>query len=219
MWRLLMVAGLRRGELCGLRCADLEADQGVLKVRRQIVVEDPGSRIRVKAPKSPNGLRTLVLDEDTLEGLTGGATSGGASRYLFTGRTGRHLRPDNVTGRFNHIAVAAGVRPLGPHQLRHLIASNLLDAGLGIHEVAERLGHDPATLMRYYTASARGRGASWSRSGPRTCVSPPRRRPRISPKRSVKSLPPKTSRFSSNGPRDGLPRCSWLLFRCGADRM
>jgi integrase len=32
-----------------------------------------------------------------------------------------------------------------------LIASSLLDAGYGVHEVAERLGHDPATLMRYYT--------------------------------------------------------------------
>lgn len=151
MWRLLMVAGLRRGELCGLRYGDLEPDQGALKVRRQIVVEDPGSRVRVKPPKSPNGFRTLILDDDTLKGLTGGATSCRASWYLFTGRTGRHLRPDNVTGRFNQIAVAASVRPLGPHQIRHLIASNLLDAGFGIHEVAERLGHDPATLMRYYT--------------------------------------------------------------------
>jgi integrase len=61
------------------------------------------------------------------------------------------LRPDNLTGRFNQLAVAAGVRPLGPHQIRHLTASSLLDAGYGIHEVAERLGHDPATLMRYYT--------------------------------------------------------------------
>ncbi|WP_307831668.1 tyrosine-type recombinase/integrase [Nucisporomicrobium flavum] len=104
----------------------------------------------MKPPKSPNGFRTLILDDNTLKGLTGGATSGRASRYLFTGRAGRHLRPDNVTGRFNQIAVAAGVRPLGPHQIRHLIASNLLDAGFGIHEVAERLGHDPATLMRYY---------------------------------------------------------------------
>jgi integrase len=152
MWRLLLVAGLRRGELCGLRYGDLEPDQGTLKVRRQIVVEDPGSRVRVKPPKSPNGFRTLMLDADTLKGLSGGATvPGGAARYLFTGRTGGHLRPDNVTGRFNQIAVAAGVRPLGPHQIRHLIASNLLDSGFGIHEVAERLGHDPATLMRYYT--------------------------------------------------------------------
>lgn len=38
-----------------------------------------------------------------------------------------------------------------PHQIRHLLASTLLDAGYGIHEVAERLGDDPGTLMRYYT--------------------------------------------------------------------
>jgi integrase len=121
-------------------------------VRWQIVVEDPGGRVRVKPPKSPNGFRTLMLDLDTLKGLTGGAAAPGrASRYLFIGRTGRHLRPDNVTDRFSQVAVAAGVRLLGPHQVRHLIASNLLDAGYGIHEIAERLGHDPATLTRYYT--------------------------------------------------------------------
>lgn len=43
------------------------------------------------------------------------------------------------------------MRPIVPHQIRHLIASTLLDAGYGVHEVAERLGHDPATLLRYYT--------------------------------------------------------------------
>ena len=153
MWRLLLVSGLRRGELCGLRCGDLEPEQGTLKVCRQIVVEEPGSRLRVKPPKSHNSVRTLMLDPVTLKGLTGGATAlGPVSQYLFTGRTGRPMRPDNVTDRFNQLAVAAGVRPLGPHQIRHLIASNLLDAGFGIHEVAERLGHDPGTLMRYYTA-------------------------------------------------------------------
>jgi integrase len=43
------------------------------------------------------------------------------------------------------------VRPLGPHQIRHLLAGSLLDTGYGIAEVAERLGHDPATLTRYYS--------------------------------------------------------------------
>jgi hypothetical protein len=46
--------------------------------------------------------------------------------------------------------VGAGVRAIGPHQIRHLLASSLLDSGYGIPEVAERLGHDPGTLMRYY---------------------------------------------------------------------
>jgi hypothetical protein len=115
-----------------------------------LVVEDPGSRVRVKPPKSHNGVRTLVLDPGTL-GLLGSVAAGPASRYLFAGRWGQPIRPDNLTDRFNQLAVAAQVRPIGPHQIRHLIASSLLDAGYGVHEVAERLGHDPATLMRYYT--------------------------------------------------------------------
>lgn len=61
------------------------------------------------------------------------------------------MRPDNVTDRFNKLVVGAGVRPIGPHQVRLLIASALLDDGYGIHEVAERLGHDAGTLMRSYT--------------------------------------------------------------------
>jgi hypothetical protein len=134
---------------CG-RCGDLEPVQGTLTVRRQVVVEDPGSRLRVKPPKSHNGVRTLVLDPVTLDLVTA-AAAGPGSRYLFIGRMGRPLRPDNLTDRFNQLAVAANVRPIGPHQIRHLIASSLLDAGYGVHEVAERLGHDPATLMRYYT--------------------------------------------------------------------
>lgn len=158
LWRLLLVTGLRRGELCGLKWCDLEPDQGALRVCRQRVVEEPTSRIREKPPKSHNSTRTLLLDPVTLKILTDTiAEEGAASRYMFTGRTGQPLRPDNVTNRFNQLAAGAGVRPIGPHQIRHLLASSLLDAGYGIHEVAERLGHDAGTLMRYYTRVNAGR--------------------------------------------------------------
>jgi integrase len=118
------------------------------------VVEDPTSQVREKPRKSHNGIRTLLLDPTTLKTLTEAhmnARAMAGSPYMFTGRAGRPLRPDNVTSRFNQLAVAAGVRPIGPHQIRHLLASSLLDDGYGIHEVAERLGHDPGTLMRYYS--------------------------------------------------------------------
>ena len=152
LWRLLLLTGLRRGELCGLMWRDLEPDLATLKVCRQRVVEEPTSRVREKPPKSHNGIRTLLLDPTALKVLTDvKAKAGGRSPYMFVGRTGQALRPDNVTSRFNQLAVAAGVRPIGPHQIRHLLASSLLDGGYGIHEVAERLGHDPGTLMRYYS--------------------------------------------------------------------
>jgi hypothetical protein len=84
---------------------------------------------------------------------------------LLTGRTGGPVRPDNLSDRFNQLAVAAQARPIGPHQIRHLIASTLLDAGYGVHKVAEWLGHDPGTLMRYYTrVNAARRGQTTDRS-------------------------------------------------------
>ncbi|MFC7535553.1 tyrosine-type recombinase/integrase [Actinoplanes sp. GCM10030250] len=85
------------------------------------------------------------------------------------------MRPDNLTDRFNQLAVAAKVRPLGPHQIRHMLASTSLDTGYGIHEVAERLGHDPATLMRYYAkVSATRRRQASDRIA--ELVTPPERR-------------------------------------------
>ncbi|WP_245571198.1 tyrosine-type recombinase/integrase [Catelliglobosispora koreensis] len=150
LWRLMAVTGLRRGEVCGLKWEDLNLDFGMLTVCRQRIVEEKPRRIVEKPPKSHNGRRTIAVDDETVE-LLRKASLDSQSVYVFTGRTGMPLRPDNVTGQFNKIAKRAGVRPLGPHQLRHLLASSLLDLGYGIHEVAERLGHDPATLMKYYT--------------------------------------------------------------------
>ncbi|BCJ75084.1 site-specific integrase [Catellatospora sp. IY07-71] len=161
LWRLLLVSGLRRGELCGLKWTDLNTDMATLKVRRQRMVEGSGSVVREKRPKSDNGIRTVMLDSITLNTLTH-ERKNARSPYMFTGRTNRPLRPDNVTDRFNKLAAAAGVRAIGPHQVRHLLASTLLDSGYGVHEVAERLGHDAATLMRYYTrvnASRRAQAA------------------------------------------------------------
>jgi integrase len=66
LWRLLLVTGLRRGELCGLQWGDLEPDLATLRVCRQRVVEEPTSQVRDKPPKSPNSTRSLLLDSQTL---------------------------------------------------------------------------------------------------------------------------------------------------------
>jgi integrase len=95
--------------------------------------------VREKPPKSHNSVRSLVPDLVTVATLTDTRPRARAARvsgYMFTGRWGQPLRPDNVSSRFNRLAVGAGVRPIGPHQIRHLLASSPLDAGYGITEVA-----------------------------------------------------------------------------------
>ncbi len=150
LWRLLVVTGLRRGELAGLKWDDFDPMTGTIRVVRQRVVEGDDSAVREKRPKSPNSIRSVMLDRETAA-MLGRLRRVGGSAYMFTGRTNMPLRPDNITDRFNKLSAAAGVRQIGPHQIRHMLVSSLLDSGYGVHEVAERLGHDPATLMRYYT--------------------------------------------------------------------
>ncbi|WP_412542980.1 tyrosine-type recombinase/integrase [Longispora sp. K20-0274] len=149
LWRLLVMTGLRRGEACGLQWKDLDLRFRMLNVKRQRVIDNDTRKIVEKPPKSLNGLRAVALDAVTVKMLREARRSA-RSKYVFVGRTGQPLRPDNLTDRFNQLARQLGIRPLGPHQLRHLLASTLIVKGYGIHEVAERLGHDAATLMKYY---------------------------------------------------------------------
>src|SRR4051812_11643478 len=91
-------------------------DVATLTVRRQRVVEDPTSRVREKPPKSHNGTRSLVLDPATLTVVTGARPRGRKALvpgYMFTGRHGQPLRPDNVTDRFNRLPGASGRRRPG----------------------------------------------------------------------------------------------------------
>ncbi|MEV0133991.1 hypothetical protein AB0H83_36685 [Dactylosporangium sp. NPDC050688] len=64
---------------------------------------------------------------------------------------GQPLRPDNVSSRFNQLAAAAGVRPLGRTRSGTCSPRTCWISRYGIPEVAERLDHDPATLMRHYS--------------------------------------------------------------------
>jgi integrase len=60
---------------------------------------------------------------------------------VFTDRNGRHLSPETVSQDFRRTAVAAPVPTLRLHDLRHLHATLLLQAGVAVKVVSERLGH------------------------------------------------------------------------------
>ena len=169
---LMARAGLRRGELCGLRRSDVH----LLADSRSLGCEIARAHLHViRRDGNPNGAwaksrrqRAVPLDFlvvqafDTYELERMSVPEAAASDFvlvnLFRGVIGAPVRPDAVGE-----LVAAASRRAGlaaavtPHQLRHAFGSNAADAGCGIDVVADLLGHVSVSSSQVYLHPDPGR--------------------------------------------------------------
>lgn len=65
LWRLALLRGLRRGELCGMADADFDDGEGTVTVNAALL--EVGGRLVWGRPKSKAGERVVDLDEDSTE--------------------------------------------------------------------------------------------------------------------------------------------------------
>jgi integrase len=162
LWRVLAFTGLRRGELLGLRWGDvdLDAEAPLLRVRRSLSVI--GGQARLKEPKTARS-RPLHLDDPTVATLRRrfalqdehlrehGPVYDNRWGLVFTDHYGKHLSPEVVSQEFRRTVVAAPVPTIRLHDLRHVHATLLLQAGVPVKVVSERLGHrDVFVTMTVY---------------------------------------------------------------------
>ncbi len=151
----LTLAGLRIGELCGLRWRDVDLAGGWLHVAD--AKTDAGRR-RVK-------IRGALRDE--LVGLRQRRFAG-PDRYVFATRAGGRPSRDNLRNRVlapavkraSEQLVARDLTPLPeritPHSLRRTFASVLYALGEDPGIVTDEMGHtDPALALRVYRQSMR----------------------------------------------------------------
>ena len=67
--------------------------------------------------------------------------------------------PRSVSQAFARRADRIGFGHIRFHDLRGIHSTALLDAGIPVHTVAQRIGDDPATLLRNYTKRKRSKTA------------------------------------------------------------
>jgi integrase len=150
LWTLLLTTGLRRGEALGLKWDDVDFDAGRLAVRRTLV--SVGYKIRWSEPKTAASRRVVALDPGTVAALRAHRARQNEERlalgvgYLdqelvFCDVAGEPLHPDGVTQRFDRLVRNAGLRRIRLHDLRHTAATLMLEEGVALKAVAERLGH------------------------------------------------------------------------------
>jgi integrase len=163
LW-LVMVTGMRRGELSALRWHHVDLRNGVVLIQRANA--QPRSGVKEKTTKSQQQ-RRLALDEVTVALLTDHrqrwqercSALGVAFRddlFVFSPApdASKPYQPHSLSQRYRLLATRLKLRSTRLHALRHYSATELIAAGVDVRTVAGRLGHGSggATTLKVYTA-------------------------------------------------------------------
>lgn len=138
--QICLYAGLRRGEVLGLRYEDIDREANVIHVRRSVYFV--GNNPHVKAPKTENSKRDVLL----LDALAARLPKG--SGYIFVNEDGAMISRDRYRDRWKSYCNYIGFPDLTAHQLRHGFATILYEAGVPDKDAQELLGHSDITLTR-----------------------------------------------------------------------
>lgn len=163
VFRLVAATGCRRGEVCALRWSEVDIDGAVPRVMIKQAVLDI-ERQRILKDTKNHGQRWVGIDGDTAallrahrdQAVKFGEVAGVSltrGDYVFPSVpcSNEPLPPNRISQAWRRLCREEGV-DARLHDLRHLQASLLLDAGEAISTVSARLGHrDTSTTLRVYS--------------------------------------------------------------------
>ena len=171
LFELMSLTGLRRGEGLGIPWSAVDLDATEITIEQTLIRDGDNGVAISPTPKSEESRRVVELDaglvaliraqrKDQLERrmtLGDGWTDTG---LVFDRGDGRHIDPDVASQDFAKIVARAELPPLTIHQLRHTLATLMIEGGESIKVVQETLGHASAsTTMDTYSSVRSGEKA------------------------------------------------------------
>lgn len=160
-WHTALATGMRPGELRALEWRDVDFDRLTIHVRRTIARDADGHEVVSEGTKRGAGRRVAITAPlaamlrrhkvaQTERRLAHGAAWWDHG-VVFDRGNGLRLNIDRWRVVQREACAEAGVPYLTAHQLRHVAATLLLEAGTPVQIVAAMLGHStPVTTMSIY---------------------------------------------------------------------
>lgn len=149
---LLVLYGMRRGEVLGLRWQDIDFERDELHIRQQL--QRVGRELITVPVKTRAGERTLPLLPAIRTALLAYQQEQATVQHdglVFTTSNDTPIEPRNFVRSFWRICEAHGVRVIKLHHIRHTAATLLKDIGAPARDAQLILGHaSPWTTSQIY---------------------------------------------------------------------
>ncbi|WP_410641207.1 tyrosine-type recombinase/integrase [Amycolatopsis sp. lyj-346] len=160
---LVVLYGLRRGEVLGIRWRDVDFEKGVLRIRQQI--QRIGASLQEVELKTNSSERDQPLLTTAREALMRQRDKQAAARsaagnewvgpgtndeLVFTTRTGSPIEPRNLYRSFHRILEKDGIRRIKLHELRHTNGTTQKDLDVPERDIQAVLGHSNVSTTRIY---------------------------------------------------------------------
>lgn len=148
-----MTAGLRRGEILGLRWEDVDLEAGTLRVKRSLSFTKDGPC--PVPPKTAKGKRSIGLSRICVEALRKhrllqaeqSRSWGRNLGVVFPNNFGEYRRSQRVINDcFERVKRKGNLPDIRFHDLRHTCATLLLTKGVHPNMVQEMLGHSTISV-------------------------------------------------------------------------
>lgn len=158
--KLCAVYGFRRSEVLGLKWGNVDFQNRTITIAETLQQHLGGSY--TDSPKTESSYRTLPMTDTVYDILTNHrkeqqsreALMGNyyvKSDYVCTWNDGSVIEPNYLTRVFHEVVSKSTLPHIRLHDLRHSVASNLLNNGFSVVQVQEWLGHGSAsTTLNFY---------------------------------------------------------------------
>lgn len=147
---LEIYAGLRRGELLGLKWEYVDFENNQIVVSEALL--EIGGKAITDTPKSDASKdRIIALPVSMMEALKAHGEKTKCSEYVFPSRMGGSLHPRNFNRVLKILLDKAGIKKhIRVHDLRHTSASLLVKQNINPYVIQARLGHSDIRTTQIY---------------------------------------------------------------------
>lgn len=168
---LVFDCGLRKGEILGLRWSDLNMSTNFIRIERERLLnaeeEKKNDVIILDDTKTPSGTREIPMTERTkqalsayysyfnnLIGYTPLMNKNDSLIFIHScGRAkGKPVRTNTVTYINRTIAEKANLKRIRVHDGRHTFAIRMRQAGVGLEDIKDLLGHKDLSTTQIYAS-------------------------------------------------------------------